>query len=96
MRERNLREIENIADTIRELARPGMKPKHLIDAVKQRHPEATRKEIARAAFLSVILSAEYSPEDVEALHDLARNARDTDGDGAPAGGSSLQSETGKD
>lgn len=80
MRERNLREIDNIADTIRELARPGMKPKHLIDAVKQRHPDATRKEIARAAFLSVILSAEYSPEDVEALHDLARNARDTDGD----------------
>lgn len=76
MREKKLREIEEIANTIRELAIPAMKPKALIDAVKQRHPKASKKEIARAAFLSVILSAEYDPEDTQALHDLAMETRD--------------------
>jgi hypothetical protein len=76
MREPRLRGIENIAATIRELVQPGMKPKALIDAVKLRHPEAPRKDIARAAFLSLILSAEHSPEDVQALHDIARDTRD--------------------
>lgn len=71
MQEKKLREIENIAHTIKELAVPGMKPKALIDVVKSRHPAASKKEIARAAFLTVILSAEYSPEDTQALHDLA-------------------------
>lgn len=69
MREKKLREIEGIATTIRELVVPGMKPKTLIEAVTQRHPEATKKEIARAAFLTVILSAEYNPEDTQALHE---------------------------
>ncbi|TDX76155.1 hypothetical protein EDE05_11736 [Neorhizobium sp. R1-B] len=76
MRERKMREIEKIASTIRELAQPGMKPKVLIEAVKDRHPEATRKEIARAAFLSVILSAQHSLEDLQALHDIAHDTRE--------------------
>ena len=78
MREGKLREIEKIAETIKGLAEPGMKPKALIDAVKQHHPQATKKEIARAAFLSVILAAEYDPEETQALHDLAMETRDGD------------------
>ncbi len=77
MREKKLRETEEMANTIRELARPGMKPKALIDAVKERHPGATKKDIARAAFLSVIISAEYDPEDTQTLHDLAMDTRDS-------------------
>ena len=77
MREKELREIEGIAATIGQLVTPGMKPKALIAAVKERHPEATKKEIARAAFLSVILSAEYNPEDTQALHDMAMDTRDS-------------------
>lgn len=76
MQEKKLRETEAIATTIRSLAQPGMKPKALIDAVKERHPAATKKEIARAAFLSVILSAEFAPEETQALHDLAVETRD--------------------
>lgn len=46
----------------------------------QRPPSrSVQKEIARAAFLSVILSAEYSPEDAQALLDLASGTRDEDG-----------------
>jgi hypothetical protein len=35
MREKKLIEIQGIADTNRELAKPGMKPKLLIDAVRR-------------------------------------------------------------
>ncbi len=76
MQEKKLREIEGMAEVIRNLATPSMKPKALIDAVKAKFPLASKKEIARAAFLSVILSAEYAPEDTQALHDLAMDTRD--------------------
>ena len=58
MREKLLRDTVKIPDTIRALAHPGMKPKELIEQVKARHPDAHRKEIARAAFLSVIMSSD--------------------------------------
>ena len=53
-----------------------MKPNELIEAVKARHRDASKKEIVRAAFLSVILSAEFSPEDTQTLHDIAMDTRD--------------------
>ncbi|TNM61561.1 hypothetical protein [Aliirhizobium smilacinae] len=68
-----------MAVTIKELVVPGMKPKELIEAVKERHPKASKKEIARAAFLTVILSAEFDPDDTQALHDLAMDTRDEPG-----------------
>ena len=67
MREKKLRETELVAETIRKLAVPGMKPIALIDAVKERHPNASKKDIARAAFLTVIMSAEYDPEDYPSI-----------------------------
>ncbi len=76
MRETKLRETETISETIRELATPGMTPKALIEAVKVRHPDASKKDIARAAFLTIILSAEYASEDAQALHDLASETSD--------------------
>lgn len=77
MREKKLREIEEMAATIKELATPGMSPKALIDAVRQRHPDATKKEVARAAFMSVIHSAEHDAEYTHELHDLAMETRDS-------------------
>lgn len=79
MRGKKLKEIEAMAATIKELVVPGMKPKELIEAVKKRHPKASKKEIARAAFLTVILSAEFDPDDTQALHDLAMDTRDEPG-----------------
>lgn len=78
MKAKKLKDLGKIAQTIRQLATPGMTPKALVQAVRDRHPEASKKEIARAAFLSVILSAEFSPEDTQALHDLAMDAREDD------------------
>ena len=78
MREKKFKETERIAETIRALAVPGMKPKELIEAVKESHPSASRKDIARAAFLTVIMSSDYDQEDTLTLHDLASEARDSD------------------
>ncbi len=77
MREEKIREIETIAAVIMELASPGMGPKQLIDAVRERFPHATKKDIARAAFLGVIHSAEHKPEFTQELHDLAMETRDS-------------------
>ncbi len=77
MREKKLRDLQKIAETVKKLAVPGMKPKALIAAVKEHHPDASKKEIAQAAFLSVILSAEFEPEDTQALHDIAVDMRDS-------------------
>jgi len=82
MPEKRQREVEQISETIRRLATPGMKPKALIEAVKEHHPEASKKEIARAALLTIILSADYAPEDGQALHDIAEKASDVDNDKA--------------
>lgn len=79
MREKKYRGTEAIAATIRKLAVPGMKPKALIEAVREVHPKASKKDVARAAFLSVILSAEFDPEDMKALHDLAASTQDEAG-----------------
>ena len=84
MREKKYRETELIAATIRNLAVRGMNPKALIDAVREVHPKATRKDVARAAFLTVILSAEYDPDDTQALHDLAvETQNESNGDDEP-------------
>ncbi len=48
-----------------------MSPKELVDAVRQRYPNATKKEVARAAFMIVIHSAEHDPKYTQELHDLA-------------------------
>lgn len=77
MREKKPREIEKISEAIKELASPGMSPKSLIEAVRGHFPNATKKEIARAAFLSVINSADHDPEFTQELHDLAVETRDS-------------------
>ncbi|MFN7027078.1 MAG: hypothetical protein ACK4QP_21665 [Pseudorhizobium sp.] len=77
MREKKLREIEDMAATIREVVTPRMSPEALIDAVRQRHPKATKGEVARAAFMSVIHSAEHDPGNTRELHDLAMETRDS-------------------
>ena len=46
--------IETIAGTVHELATPDMKPKALIAAVREKHPEAKKSDIVRAAFFAVI------------------------------------------
>ena len=76
-------DIPTIACSINALATPGMKPKDLIAAVREKHPEASKKDVVRAAFYAVITQADADPEKAERIQNLALNERSSeDEDGA--------------
>lgn len=50
-----------------------MKPKDLLSAVRERHPNATKKEIVRAAFYALIESHGVSSVQAQNLH-ISRSA----------------------
>ena len=68
-------EMENLARTIARLARPDMRPKQLIEAVRDEHPKASKKDIVRAAFYAVIVSADKDPVQARRLHKFALEQR---------------------
>lgn len=51
-------EMQSIADTLMRVVTPDMSPKQLLNAVRGQHPKASKKDIARAAFFSIIANAE--------------------------------------
>lgn len=48
-----------------------MKPKELLKAVKDAHPKASRKDIVRAAFYTIIARADAEPEKSRTLQAFA-------------------------
>lgn len=62
---------EEIAATLRSIAMPGMKPKAIRAAVRERHPEASKKEIVRAAFFAVTESVSTNQSATSELHNFA-------------------------
>ncbi|SFO68122.1 hypothetical protein SAMN03159463_02663 [Mesorhizobium sp. NFR06] len=54
-------ELQAIGDTLMRLVTPGMTPKELVKAVRKEHPDARRKDIARAAFHAIIANATRIP-----------------------------------
>jgi ERCC4-related helicase len=71
----NAEEMQAIADTLRRVVMPNMKPKELLKIVKSQHPKASKKEIARAAFLSIIAHAEEDYGKTKNLQAFAIAAR---------------------
>jgi hypothetical protein len=69
--------IEELAKTLRGVAASGMKPKALLAAVRERHPEATKKEVVRAAFCALAEGQSGDPGD---LHSFALAERAVDDD----------------
>ncbi|XYD12160.1 hypothetical protein R1A27_34100 (plasmid) [Methylobacterium sp. NMS12] len=63
--------IREIADTLRKIAAPGMKPKAIRSAIRERHPEASKKEIVRAAFHAVTEAPTAAEGATAELHDFA-------------------------
>jgi len=63
--------IREIADTLKEIAAPGMKPKAIRSAIRERHPEARKKEIVRAAFYAVTEAPAAAEGATAELHDFA-------------------------
>lgn len=74
--------IDEIAATLRGVAAAGMKPKELLSAVRERHPEASKKEVVRAAFYALIEDQSHgkdpAPEPAGDLHAFAIQERATD------------------
>jgi site-specific recombinase XerC len=60
-------QIKALSDTLRSVAAPGMTPKALRAAVREKHPDATKKDIVRAAFYA--LTEEHS-QDLACLAEL--------------------------
>lgn len=71
-------DLQEIARTVSTLATPGMKPKDLVAVVRQQHPNASKKQISRAAFMAMILAAEADPERARRVQELALAARSHD------------------
>jgi len=80
MKDSAMAELARIAETVERLARPGMKPKELIAAVRKEHPNVSKKEITRAAFYAVIVASEQKSGRVSDLHDIALQTRNTPDD----------------
>ncbi|TLX04232.1 MULTISPECIES: hypothetical protein [Rhizobium] len=72
MKEQDLKEL---GETILKETRADITPKQLIKAVMKSNPQATRKEIVRAAFYAVIAHAGNEPEKAGILQDFAITQR---------------------
>jgi hypothetical protein len=70
--------IEVLSATLRSVAAPGMSPKALRAAVREKHPEASKKEVVRAAFHALIDSQSQDGQAIEALHSFALAERAPD------------------
>ncbi|GJE45688.1 hypothetical protein [Methylobacterium soli] len=70
--------IQAIAATIISLAAPGKKPKELIDAVREQHPGASKKDIVRAAFYALIEHKDGASDQAQHLQAFALGERGLD------------------
>ncbi len=70
--------IEALSATLRSIAAPGMSPKALRSAVRERHPDASKKEVARAAFYALIEVQSQSEHGMDELHSFALAERTPD------------------
>ncbi len=67
--------MEALSATLWSLAVPGMTPKALRAAVREKHPEASKKDIVRAAFYALIEARSQDNQTVDALHHFALSER---------------------
>jgi hypothetical protein len=68
----------SIERTLVELAKPKMTPKELLKAARKAHPDASKKEIIRAAFRSIITVADTDAEKATLLQNFALTERAVD------------------
>lgn len=63
--------IEALSATLRSLAAPGMTPKALRVALREKHPDASRKDVVRAAFYALIAAQPRDGGGLDELHSFA-------------------------
>ncbi|AWV19844.1 hypothetical protein A3862_29865 (plasmid) [Methylobacterium sp. XJLW] len=76
-------DIQALAATLRKLAKPNTKRKELIAEVRKQHPDATKKEIVRAAFYALTHDVDNDPEQAQHLHAFALTERAGEEEDAP-------------
>lgn len=69
---------DTIEATLLKLARPKMTPKELLKAARKAHPDASKKEIIRAAFHSIITVADSDVDKATLLQSFALQERAVD------------------
>ncbi|MEP7239436.1 MAG: hypothetical protein ABI697_00995 [Devosia sp.] len=67
-----------IEATLLALARPKMTPRELLKAARKAHPDASKKEIVRAAFRSIISVADSDSDKAQILQNFALQERAVD------------------
>ena len=67
-----------IEATLLQLAKPKMSPKELLKLTRKAHPEASKKEIIRAAFHSIISVADSDVDKAVVLQNFALQERAVD------------------
>lgn len=68
----------SIEATLIQLARPKMSPRELLKATRRAHPDASKKEIVRAAFRSLISVADSDADKAAILQNFALQERAVD------------------
>ncbi len=66
---------QSIEATLLSLVRPKMSPKELLKAARKAHPDASKKDIVRAAFRTVIAAADTETDKALLLQDFALRER---------------------
>jgi hypothetical protein len=70
--------VQSLEATLISLAKPKMSPKELLKLTRKAHPDASKKEIVRAAFRSLITAADTDAEKALLLQDFAIKERGVD------------------
>jgi hypothetical protein len=70
--------MDEIAATLRGVVRAGMTPKELRVAVRERHPDASKREIVRAAFYALTDVPASGEATLADLHTFALSERGQD------------------
>jgi hypothetical protein len=66
---------DTLETTLLKLATPNISPREMLRQARKLHPQASKKEIIRAAFSSLITAADKDIEASQALHNFALSER---------------------
>ena len=69
---------QSLEATLLSLVRPRMTPKELLKETRKAHPDASKKDVIRAAFRTVIAAADTDAEKAILLQDFAIKGRGGD------------------
>lgn len=67
--------IDRLSTALAARAKPGAQPRDLLLSIQHDYPDATMREVARAAYYAVLELSDEDSAKIDLLHDLASRAR---------------------